>query len=44
MRTLDQALVSLYLKGIISGENLIKFCQNKDAVEDMVGKVPSLAR
>ena len=43
MKTLDQALVSLYLKGIISGESLIKFCQSKDAVEDMVGKVPSLA-
>ncbi len=44
METLDQSLVSLYLKGIITGENLVKFCQNKDEVEDMVGKLPSLAR
>ncbi len=43
METLDQSLVSLYLRGIISGENLVKFCQNKDEVEDMVGKVPTLA-
>ena len=43
MGTLDQALVSLYLKGIISGESLTQFCQNKDEVEDMVGRVPCLA-
>ncbi len=44
METLDQSLVSLYLRGIINGENLVKFCQNKDAVEDIVGKVPLPAR
>jgi len=43
METLDQSLTSLYLRGIISGENLVKFCQNKDEVEDTVGKVPLLA-
>jgi len=43
MEALDQSLASLYLRGIISGENLVKFCQNKDEVEDMVGKVPLLA-
>ena len=44
METLDQSLASLYLRGIINGENLVKFCQNKDAVEDIVGKVPLPAR
>jgi len=44
METLDQSLVSLYLKGIITGESLVKYCQDRDAVEDMVGHVPSLAK
>ena len=44
METLDQSLVSLYLKGIITGESLVKYCQDRDAVEDMVGRVPLLAR
>lgn len=39
MRTLDQALVSLYLRGVISGESLVRFCQNRDEIENMVGKV-----
>ncbi len=41
METLDQSLVSLYLGGIITGENLVRYCQNKDEVEDMIGKIPS---
>jgi len=44
MITLDQSLANLYLRGIITGESLIRFCQNKDDVEDMIGKVPALAR
>jgi len=42
METLDQSLVRLYLRGTILGENLVKFCQNRDEVEDMIGKVPCL--
>ena len=44
METLDQSLVSLYLRGIIAGESVVQFCHDKDAVEDMIGKVPSLAK
>jgi len=44
MVTLDQSLASLYLKGIISGESVICFCRDKDEVEDIIGKVPFLAR
>lgn len=44
METLDQSLVSFYLKGIITGESVVEFCQNRDEVEDMIGKTPSLAR
>lgn len=43
MVTLDQSLASLYLKGIISGESVIQFCHDKNEVEDIIGKVPSLA-
>jgi pilus retraction protein PilT len=40
MQTLDQALISLYLKGIISGESLLRFCNDVDEVEKLTGKVP----
>lgn len=40
METLDQALANLYLKGVISGESLSAFCQNRKEVEDIVGKLP----
>ena len=40
METLDQSLVSLYLRGIITGESLVRFCNDKAEVEDLVGKVP----
>ena len=40
METLDQSLVSLYLRGIITGESLVRFCNDKDEVEKLVGKVP----
>lgn len=40
METLDQALANLYLKGVISGESLSAFCQNRKDVEDIVGKLP----
>ena len=39
MQTLDQTLVSLYLKGIISGESLVRFCNDRDEIEKLVGKV-----
>ena len=40
METLDQSLVTLYLRGIITGESLVRFCNDKDEVEKLVGKVP----
>ena len=40
MQTLDQSLVSLYLRGTITGESLVRFCNDKDEVEKLVGKVP----
>lgn len=39
MRTLDQALISLYLKGIISAESLLRFCNDKEEIEKVVGRV-----
>jgi len=39
MQTMDQSLVSLYLKGIISGENLVRFCNDRDEIEKLVGRV-----
>jgi twitching motility protein PilT len=39
MRTLDQSLVSLYLKGIISGESLVSLCNDKDEIEKLIGRV-----
>ena len=39
MRSLDQSLVSLYLKGIISGESLVRLCNDRDEIEKLIGKV-----
>jgi len=38
MELLDQALVNLYRKGIISYENLLAFCNDRDEVEKLTGK------
>jgi twitching motility protein PilT len=43
METLDQALVRLYLRGMISLESVGDFCNDKEEVERLVGKVPVLA-
>ncbi|MBE0431816.1 MAG: PilT/PilU family type 4a pilus ATPase [Dehalococcoidia bacterium] len=39
MISLDEALVSLYLRGVISGESLLEFCNDKKEVEKLIGKV-----
>jgi len=39
MITLDEALVSVYLKGIITGQSLLEFCNDRGEVEKLVGKV-----
>jgi twitching motility protein PilT len=39
MKTLDQSLVSLYLKGLISGESLLSLCNDRDEIEKLVGHV-----
>ena len=41
MMTLDQSLASLYRNGIIHGESLARFCQNREEVEDIIGNVPA---
>ena len=40
MESLDQALVNLYLKNTISGEVLSRFCQDREEVEKLIGRVP----
>jgi hypothetical protein len=40
MESLDQSLVNLYLKGTISGESLTKYCQDREEVEKLIGRVP----
>ena len=40
MESLDQSLVNLYLKGTISGEALTKYCQDREEVEKLIGRVP----
>jgi len=40
MESLDQSLVNLYLKGMISGEVLTKYCQDREVVEKLIGRVP----
>jgi twitching motility protein PilT len=39
MISLDEALVSLYLKGIISGESVLEFCNDRQEVEKLIGKI-----
>jgi twitching motility protein PilT len=39
MITLDEALAGLYLKGIITGESVLDFCNDRGEVEKMIGKV-----
>ncbi len=39
MVTLDEALVNLYLTQIISGEHLLDFCNDRQEVEKLIGKV-----
>jgi len=39
MISLDEALVSLYLKGTISGETVLNFCNDRQEVEKLIGKV-----
>ncbi len=41
MRTLDDALVDLYRKGIIEWSSVLAFCQNTEEVEKLVNKVPA---
>lgn len=39
MISLDEALVNLYLKQLITGENLLAFCNDRQEVEKLIGKV-----
>jgi len=39
MISLDEALVNLYLKGIISGKSVLDFCNDRSEVEKLIGKV-----
>jgi twitching motility protein PilT len=39
MGTLDQSLASLYLKGIISGESLVRWCNDKEEMDKLIGRV-----
>ena len=39
MITLDEALVSVYLKGIITGQSLLEYCNDRGEVEKLVGKI-----
>ena len=39
MISLDEALVNLYLKGVITGEMLLAFCNDRQEVEKLIGKV-----
>jgi len=43
MISLDEALVSLYLKGIITGETVLDYCNDRSEVEKLIGKVKSYA-
>lgn len=44
METLDQALVRLYLRGMVTLESVGSFCNDKEEVERLIGKMPVLAR
>jgi twitching motility protein PilT len=39
MLSLDEALVNLYLKQVISGETLVAFCNERTEVEKLIGKI-----
>ena len=39
MISLDESLVSLYLKQVISGKTLLDFCNDRQEVEKLVGKI-----
>jgi len=39
MISLDESLVGLYLKRIISGESLLAFCNDRQEVEKLIGRV-----
>jgi twitching motility protein PilT len=39
MISLDEALVSLYLKGAITGKSVLDFCNDRQEVEKLVGKI-----
>ena len=39
MISLDEALVGLYLQGVITGESVLNFCNDRAEVEKLVGKV-----
>jgi twitching motility protein PilT len=39
MISLDEALVNLYLKQIITGETLLAFCNERQEVEKLIGKI-----
>ena len=39
MITLDESLVELYLKGVITGQSVLEFCNDEKEVEKLVGNV-----
>jgi len=39
MISMDEALVSLYLKGIITGKSVLEFCNDRQEVEKLIGKI-----
>jgi twitching motility protein PilT len=43
METLDQSLVNLYLKGVITGEILTRYCHDREEVEKLIGRMPRVS-
>ena len=39
MISLDEALVNLYLRGVITGKSVLDFCNDRTEVEKLVGKI-----
>ena len=39
MISMDEALVNLYLKQVINGKNLLAFCNDRQEVEKLIGKI-----
>ena len=39
MITLDESLVEIYLKGVISGKTVLDSCNDRQEVEKLIGKV-----